>query len=308
MKRNSDKNKNNADRTIRIGNVKVTAGGADGYKVRPRHYRLMLYNESRMRPSWSIRATRRGLVAMTIFVAIGVAIAGALLLGTTPLRSILPGYLKRGQRSEMYQLSDRVDSLSHRAAVNRAYIDNISKVFATDVDIDSVANAAEQTLTAVPLPLDSLLSTSELEREFVRHYEERERFNASILSPIAAEGMAFYPPVSMAPLAESTDATGRVTLQMPGSSGVSAMYRGTIVDSYYTPSRGYTIVIQHPNEFISRYSGLATIMAERGQKVKTGERLGLTTPSATAESQRIPVTIEMWYNGAQINPKSCVSF
>lgn len=268
----------------------------------------MLYDEGRMRPKWSIVTTRTRLVVTVVVTALIIAIAGALLLGVTPLRSVLPGYLKRGQRSEMYQMADRIDSLSQRSAINRAYIDNIAKVITAEVDIDSVSTATEQALTAVPLPLDSLLTTSELEREFVRHYEERERFNASILSPIAAEGMVFYPPVNMAPLAESTDATGRVTMQMPGSSPVSSMYRGTIVDSYYTPSRGFTIVVQHPNEFISRYSGLASTMVERGQKVKTGERIGLSTPSATEESKRLPVTIELWYNGSQINPKSYISF
>lgn len=304
------KNKNNNDRseTVRVNGVKVQQHPSKGLRVRPRRYRLMLVDENHMRPRLNIKTSRFGLSVSIIAVVIIVAVAGAAILGVTPLRSILPGYLKRGQRSDMLELSERFDSLSRQAAVNRAYIDNIADVFSADIDIDSVRRVTEATLAVTPLPLDSLLTTSEAEREFVRHYEQRERFNVSVLSPIAAEGMAFYPPVNAKPFVESIDATGRVTMQLPGSSPVSAMYRGTVVDAYYTPTQGYTVVVQHPNEFISRYSGMAMKMVERGQKVKTGERLGLSAPSATDDAKRLPVTIEMWYNGAQLNPKSYVSF
>lgn len=299
-----------ADRleTVRLDGLKVKQSRKKGLQVRPRRYRLMVMDENRMRPRFSVRASRAGLWTVGIISTVVIAVVGALLLGVTPLRSILPGYLKRRQRSEMLELSERFDSLNRQASVSRVYIDNIANVFSADVDIDSVRRATEEALTTTTLPIDSLLTTSEAEREFVRHYEQRERFNASVLSPVAAEGMIFYPPVNTTPLAESTDATGRITMQLPGSSPVSAIYRGTVVDAYYTPTQGYTVVIQHPNEFISRYSGLAVKMVERGQKVRTGERIGLSTPSATDDSKRLPVTVEMWYNGAQLNPKSYVSF
>ncbi|MDE5608478.1 MAG: M23 family metallopeptidase [Muribaculaceae bacterium] len=293
---------------VKVGDVRVKMDTAGHLKVRPRRYRLTLQNESSMRPRISFTASRGVMIIGSIVGALVLAVIGALLLGTTPLRSVLPGYLKRGQRSELYVMSEKIDSLNQESAVNRAYIDNIAAVFSADVDLDSVRRATEEALAATTLPLDSLLATSQEELDFVRHYEQRERFNASILSPIAAEGMIFYAPVSASPLMESVDATGRVTLQLPASSPVSAMYRGTVVDAYYTPSQGYTVVVQHPNEFITRYSGMATKLVDRGQKVKTGERIGLTTPSSTEDSKRLPVTLEMWHNGTQLNPKQYVTF
>lgn len=294
--------------TVKINGIRVTQSEKKGLRTRPRRYRLVVLDENRMEPRVNIGTSRRSLIAAATVTFVVFAVVGALLLGATPLRSILPGYLKRGQRSEMLALSERFDSLNSKAMVNRAYIDNINRIFNEDIDIDSVRRAMEESLSAVPLPLDSLLTTSEAEREFVRHYEQRERFNASVLSPVAAEGMIFYPPVSARAITESLDATGRVTMQLPASSPVSTMYRGTVIDSYFVPTQGHTVVIQHPNEFVSRYSGLATKLVERGQKVRTGERIGLTTPSATDDAKRLPLAIEMWHNGAQINPKSYISF
>lgn len=305
----ADKKKERKDTTrIKVGDVRVKMDTDGHMKVRPRRYRVMLLNESTMRPRLSFSTSRWLLIAGGVASAVVLAVLGALLLGTTPLRNALPGYLKHGQRSELYMMSEKIDSINQEAAVNRAYIENIASVFSADVDMDSVRRATEQMLATSTLPLDSLLTASQEELDFVRHYEQRERFNASILSPIAAEGMIFYAPVAAAPLMESVDPTGRVTMQLPASTPLSAMYRGTVVDSYYTPTQGYTIVIQHPNEFISRYSGMATKLVDRGQKVKTGERIGLTTPAATDDSQRLPVTVEMWHNGTQLNPKQYVTF
>ena len=293
---------------IKVGDSRVKMDSEGHLRVRPRRYRLMLLNEATMRPRISFSTGRGRLIVWTVVAAVVLAVIGALLLGATPLKRILPGYLKRAQRSELYLMSETIDSIRQESAINRAYIDNIAAVFSADVDLDSVRRASEQALATQVTPLDSLLSTSQEEIDFVRRYEQRERFNASVLSPIAAEGMIFYPPVAASPMAESVDGTGRVTLQLPASTPVSAMYRGTVVDSYYTPSQGYTLVIQHPNEFITRYSGLATKLVDRGEKVKTGERIGLTTPSTQNSSQRLPVTLEMWHNGTQLNPKQYVTF
>lgn len=293
---------------IKVDGLRVKMDTEGALKVRPHRYRLSLQNEATMNPRFSVSAGKTVYIVTGLLAAIALAVIGALLLGATPLRSVLPGYLKRGQRSELYALSEKIDSINKESAVNRAYIDNIVAVFSADVDMDSVRRATEEQLAATTLPLDSLLTPSQEELDFIRYYEHRERFNTSILSPIAADGMNFYPPYAMAPLMESLDATGRVVVQLPASSPLSAMYRGTVVDAYYLPNRGYTVVIQHPNEFITRYSGMATRFVDRGQKVKTGERIGLTTPSATEDSKRLPVTVEMWHNGSQLNPKQYVTF
>lgn len=138
MKNKTDKRA--SDKVIRVANVKVKTTRKGGYKVKPRRYRLTLVDENRMQPKWSVSTTRLRMFAFSVFIILIVAFMGALLLGTTPLRSILPGYLRHGERSEMYGLADRMDSLTRSAAVNRAYIDNIKNIFTADVDsdIDSV--------------------------------------------------------------------------------------------------------------------------------------------------------------------------
>lgn len=285
--------------SIKVGRTLVKFSHR-GISVRAR-YRLQFINDSHMKTLWSISGTKRQMTLLAIAAFFVISIGGAAILGVTPLRTLLPGYLKRSQRSEMTDMSQRLDSLGHIAAVNNLYLDNMVAILNDEIDIDSIQRAYNDSINRLQLPVDSLLATSEAEKEFVRRHEQRERFNVSVLTPVAAEGMIFYKPVTSS-IAQSVDNTGRLTYQLLPSSPVSSVYRGTVIDRHYEPGEGYTIVIQHPHDFITRYTGIAEPMVEPGVKVNTGTRIGLSTEGR--ETPRQPVTFEMWYNGSQIDPTS----
>lgn len=283
--------------TIRVGKTLVHFS-RKGVRI-PSRYRLQLVDDSHMSTLWSISGSRGRMLLLAIILFFIITISGAALLGMTPLRTMLPGYLKRSQRYEMTDMSTRVDSLSRLAAVNNRYMDNLVAILNDEIDIDSIRQAYTDSINRLQLPVDSLLGTSNAEREFVRRYEQRERFNVSVLSPVVAEGMVFYPAVR-SPITTANEPSGRVSYQLSPSSPVSAIYRGTVIDSHYVPGEGYTMVIQHPHDFISRYTGIAEPMVGQGAKVNTGARIGLT--SNARPDDRPPLTLEMWFNGSQLDP------
>lgn len=287
--------------TLKVGKTLVHFSHK-GIRVKPR-YRLQLVDDSRMSTIWSFKGSRQRMLLAGLVLFLAVTFVGAALISSTPLRTLLPGYLKRSQRSEMTEMSTRVDSLTHLAAVNNMYLDNMVAILNDEIDIDSIQRQYNDSINRLQLPVDSLLGTSNAEREFVRRYEQRERFNVSVLSPVAAEGMVFYDPVKNV-IAKSQEPSGRINYQLGASSPVSAIYRGTVIDTYYTPGQGYTIVVQHPNNFISRYSGVAEPMVGRGDKINAGTRLGLS--SSGNERERNPISIEMWYNGSQLDPSTYI--
>lgn len=285
--------------SIKVGRTLVKFSRR-GVRVRAR-YRLQYINDSRMKTLWSLSGTKRQMILAAIAAFFVISIGGAAILGVTPLRTLLPGYLKRSQRSEMADMTQRLDSLRHIAAVNNLYLDNMVAILNDEIDIDSLQQAYNDSINRLSLPVDSLLATSEAEKEFVRRHEQRERFNVSVLTPVAADGMIFYKPVSSS-VAQSVDNSGRITYQLRPSSPVSAVYRGTVIESHYEPGQGYTLVVQHPHDFITRYTGIAEPLVKAGAKVNTGTRIGLSADGN--ESPRQPVTFDMWYNGTQIDPTS----
>lgn len=266
-----------------------------------RRYRLSLDRTS----SLTRLASFSGSKLTMILFAVGVFIlAGLLWLAAvvyTPLRNLLPARFTTELRDRYTEMDARLDSVSEITGTYGRYLSNLHAIL-TD-SVSASAPAATAPAGVEDIPLDSLLPASEREKSFVSSFEDEERFNLSVLSPIAAEGMPFFPPVSASgSITENSGAIPSVSVATPSATGVSAIYRGTVVSSAYTSGRGFTVIIQHPNDFISVYSNLSESFCTRGAKVARGERIGLASGSDR------PLTFELWHKGSPLRPSDYITF
>ncbi len=270
-----------------------------GDYVRTRRYQLTLTNMASLEDSVLIRGKRSSLIlaAIALFLVIGAWWMTIFIY--TPLRNILPMRMQSDLRREYTDLSARVDSANEAARINQQYINDVLAI----ID-DSRPKPAEDTSdkTITPLPLDSLLETSHAERSFSMRFENAERFNVSVLAPIAAEGMTFYPPILALETVERVNESGipYVYAQPAKSSPISAIYRGTVIGSSFSTGKGVTLTVQHPNDFVSVYSGLSDVFVSRGDKVEPGQRLGV------AREDQYLFLFELWHNGAPLAPKDYI--
>lgn len=131
-------------------------------------WKVRLIDEAHLvdRGSFTITGWRVGLATFCIvvfFVLVGVGI-----VWFTPVKKRLPGYMPPEQRARTEEAYLRVDSLRQLYMVQQAYIDNLVRV----LDTDRVPEKADTTNGALPLMPDSLLVSSEIEREFMKKMEE----------------------------------------------------------------------------------------------------------------------------------------
>lgn len=245
-----------------------------------RRWRLEIVNENTLFTVWSLRLPElRAWIAGGVLLA-AIASLVILLLLFTPVGQSLRGHLPGALRSQYLDLALQVDSLNDVARVQRQYSDNIVAIL-NGTAVDSVAGTAAES----PLLADSLLPASEAEKMFVRQFESRERFNISVLSPIAAEGMIFEAP----------------TREEDGSGPVAAIYSGTVVALSYD-SRGLaTVTIQHPNDFISIYGAMKDVYVDKGSTVVPAQRIGASTSSQ-------PLQFELWRAGSRLEPSKYVNY
>ena len=197
----------------------------------------------------------------------------------------------------------RIDSLSTNVNINNAYLSNLINILKNDIDTTSSANSLNSD-TIKHIPIDSIINTSLIERQFIQQFEDQEKFNLSVLAPIAAEGMMFYTPIYGASIKDNTSPLS-IELITPTNSPISTIYNGTIIDSYYLPNVGNIIIIQHPNDFISKYSGINETFVLKGDKVTTGQRIGISHQS---NKDKQPFTFELWHKGSQLNPLDYIAF
>lgn len=137
--------------------------------MKNRHkYKVRIYDEAHLveKGGFSLTWPRLILAFLTVFIvfsAIGISI-----VCFTPIRKLLPGYLQPDQRVKTEEAYLRIDSLQELYKVHQAYIDNLVKVLDTDREPD----VPDTVGLALPMIPDSLMVSSEIEREFMKKMEE----------------------------------------------------------------------------------------------------------------------------------------
>ncbi|MDE6268914.1 MAG: M23 family metallopeptidase [Muribaculaceae bacterium] len=282
--------------------------GIERFRTRKR-YRLAFINENTLNRVWTVRLTLPRVILAVIIIILAVVSLGTMFIVVTPLRTILPGYLKGNERREYIATTLRIDSLAAEMNLRKAYLDNISAILADSISVEERMAAFADSIP-VKLPYDSIIEASSTEREFVKIYEEREKYNLSVLSPLAATGMSFINPAQGAAVADPDPSgadIGTIRFITPRLQPVNAIYRGTVIDTYSTPGHGDIVIIQHPNDFVSRISGLTTTMVQRGMTVMPGSRIGLSEAPAGTDSLSRPVlALQLWHKGTPVNPRDYV--
>lgn len=267
--------------------------------MKPRtRYRITIEDESHLTEVASGRVTAPMLYAAVAGAVILVILVAGALIAFTPIRTLLPGYLKESQRSATEEGLLRLDSLMNVYDTNQAYIDNYLRVTDTDrVPGDSAAvTPSERELTS-----DSLMTATNAEQRFVSQMEEREKFNISVLAPLAAEGIVFSPVTSDGIFTSDSRASDTGVVVMPRDSNVLCAADGSVIAMYYSPSeQGYVVVVQHARGFITTYTGTGTPLVGVGDSVNAGQAIALSPqPDSKGVSE---IRVRMWHNGLAIIP------
>lgn len=268
-----------------------------------RKYKITVEDEAHLRQMMSYRAGLPGAIGITVaFMGLAILIAG-LLIAFTPLRTLLPGYLKESQREASEEGLLRLDSITEKYMATQAYIDNFLRI--TDVNRTS-GDSLELEPDTVELATDSLMTPTARERRFVSQMEERERFNISVLAPLAAEGLIFSPVAVDAVFAADSRETETPYIEMPRESVVQAAADGSVVALYHSPAdKGYVILIQHGHGFLTAYFGTGMPLTAVGDNVSSGQAIALP-PGADAKGRR-GFTLRMWHNGLPVAPYGYVT-
>lgn len=136
-------------------------------RKRPK-YKVRIYDEAHLvdRGGFTIswpRVVFFGLVVMVVLIGVGIGLVWA-----TPVKKLLPGYMPPAQRAQTEEACLKVDSIQELYKVHQAYLDNLVKVLNTEREPDVPDTAG----WALPLVPDSLMVSSEIEREFMKKMEQ----------------------------------------------------------------------------------------------------------------------------------------
>lgn len=268
------------------------------YRRQPRKYKITVEDESHLTDVLTIRTTRLRLTALAVACGVVSLTVAGVLIALTPIRTLLPCYMKESQRSATEVGLLRLDSLMQAYEKNEQFIRNFMTV--TDTE-RTPGDSAKVEIVSRELASDSLSTASKLEQKFVSTMEERERFNISVLAPLAADGVSFSPITTEGVFtsASRTEQVGEVILAPDES--VHSVADGTVIAIYRSGAgKGYVITVQHTRGFVTSYGGTGTPMVGQGDIVNAGQTLALA-PSPDKHGAR-KISVRMWHNGMALVP------
>ena len=109
--------------------MKRNKKNSDFFSKKRSKYKLTFFNESSLEDVWTICFSRFGAI-MTAILLIGLIVVAILsVIVGTPVKNLLPGYLKTEERIEMVDKILRVDSLAAEVQRRDAYIKNLAFSF-----------------------------------------------------------------------------------------------------------------------------------------------------------------------------------
>lgn len=272
-------------------------------------YRLSVMNENTLEEVWSIKASMFSGGVLFLLFAISLVTITSFLIIATPIRYYLPGYLDAEVREKALRAAIRVDSLQQQLNYQEAYINNLKNVFTGVLDVDSV----KITDTISVSENDPLLKRTEKEKVFVDRYEDKERYNLSVISPTASgpmEGVVFFKPLKGLVISKFNPSNDRygINLKVASQETVLAVLEGTVVFSGYDFTTGYTMQIQHKNGFVSIYKNNTLLLKKVGDKVRTGEAIAVIGDGKAKDNADLVLGFELWYKGNPVNPEDYIAF
>lgn len=251
--------------------------------------------------------TRLGVLSIALLSALLVATLTVLLLFYTSLQSLMPGYVSPETHRQYLETALRMDSLAEVVQRHNMYVMNIQDIFRGEIRIDSVHSIDSLTI----LRSEELMERTEREKEFVRMYEEAEKYNLTSHASRIGEiyDLHMFTPASGV-MGDKFDPHihhyGIDILTSPDETA-KAILDGSVLLSGYTAKNGYVVVIQHTGSLVSVYKHLGTLLKHEGEKVKSGEPVGVViTPDDKPSGSYLH--FELWHKGVALDPTQYISF
>ena len=262
-------------------------------------YRIILREDENLEEKVSVVLTPWNVI---IAASVGFLVFGALiyaLLAYTPLNYIFPTKSAKYSSQEQYQMMLKIDSLENSLTQLNYQSEVLSKVLAgEEVDIEKT--------------LESALDTTRLEEESNDEAEAPQTQTAPV-SIKKAESLPrdynFFVPI-LGVISDTFNVDRKhlaIDISAESKSVIKSIQKGTVIFSEWTPSGGHTLVIQHPNDFISVYKHNAVLLKKMGSFVNAGDAIALV--GNTGELTSGPhVHFELWKKGIAVNPTQYINF
>jgi murein DD-endopeptidase MepM/ murein hydrolase activator NlpD len=266
---------------------------------------LIIRRDENLEERFSLVLTPLNLV---ILACVGLFVFGTLvfvLLAYTPLNHLFPSSGLKYSNEQQYEMLHRIDSLETAIKQIKLKSSVLDKILAGDeLTVAEAATTEAVVIASVddrPEPIDPPV---------IRAASSPSNAGGSN-RPLEAQPIlySFFRPlkgVVSDGFNQERKHTG-IDIAAPAKSVIKSVQDGTVVFSDWTPGGGHTLIIQHPNQFISVYKHNAVLLKKEGTFVKAGDAISLVGSSGE-HSTGPHLHFELWHKGVPVNPTKYINF
>ncbi len=262
-------------------------------------YRLIIMNKA-LEEKFSLELSKLNVfVVLTLGIVTLIALT-TLLIAFTPLREYIPGYGSSKQNKKLFALQVQVDSLKQQVNAYQAFTENLQQVFvnenfASDTDNFHITEkSAGKTAEFAFSKEDSAILNISLQK-----IENEETQTLSIKRKSRKQRHMFFQPVSGPLQTAYSSSHPEIRVQNLRQQTVHAIADGNVVLA--DPSRG-EICIQHPDNTLSMYRHLGSLLVQANEYVKGGQVIARTSEKGGYTA------FEMWMEGKSVDPQKYFIF
>ena len=280
-------------------------------KLNKRYFFLMSHEET-MEPIVDFRVNLMNIIIIAIASAVLLIAITTIIIAFTPLREYIPGYTDTSLKREVYSLSRRADSIEEELHRKDIYFNNMKRIvegydFSQDSTLDIYKPIASFNVDTIELHKSVEDSVLRAEFEQANFYNLT---NPDLLIQTTHYGVSnFFTPLSgmiILPYDPDNRHYG-IDIASKENQVIKATLNGTVVFSSWTPDFGYSIGIQHENNYFSTYKHNSTLLKKEGDYVKAGEAIAIIGESGTLTTGP-HLHFELWHNGISVNPQEYIDF
>lgn len=259
-------------------------------------YRVILRQDENLEEKIAVVLTPYNVI---IAILLGLLLFGILiyfLLAYTPLNYLFPTKSAKYSNIEQYAMVQKIDSLEMRLAQLNLQAEVLGKVLAGE-DIVIGQEVVDEAMETINIQTTEP-SSNRYETGASARPVEKTAINYSFFVPLKG-------------VVSDTFNVDRkhlgIDIAANSKDVVKSVQNGTVIFAAWTPTGGHTLLIQHPNDFISVYKHNAVLLKKEGTFVHAGDAIALV--GNTGELTSGPhLHFELWKKGVAVNPVNFINF
>ncbi|MBO7053795.1 MAG: M23 family metallopeptidase [Bacteroidales bacterium] len=272
-------------------------------------YKLTIRDTKTFAEVFSLHLSLSNVLLFITTCAVVLIFVVYLVIAYTPLKEyIIPNYPELEEREKIERNAELVDSLEYEMKLYAQKMQILQTILNGEdpsayelLDSIVVTNENYANLNFDLSPADSMLRMEIQENEALNV-----NFHANTAG-VRIENLFFYPPINGIVSSNFSNGHFGTDVVAAENSIIHAVLAGTVILDSWTVETGYTIMIQHSNDFVSVYKHNSKLLKKTGDHVNAGEGIALlgNTGNLTVGPH---LHFELWHEGKPVNSENYIVY